>query len=201
MNRKLLTIVIILLSLNLTFLAFLYARSTWITKINGEKISLEDFNEYYKAVLIFAALNSPLPISESQMNRILNDDTRRKSYLTNFENEYLVIKKAREKELYDESEINNTVQLISKVMKRQLILKEFYKKFIVPKIHIHDKQIIKEYKSLKKEGRIKDSLTPGLKEQIKQHLLATRSQNKFNEYTDKLRLESEIIRNKIIIKD
>ncbi len=149
MNKKRFLIIVFLLVLNLLVMSFLFAADDWVVKIGNEKVSIKKFNNAYKAVVYFRVLSSPIPISDKQINKVLGHNKGKKLYLENLIDEYLIVADAKEKKLFDESKINEQVKVISKYIKRQLIIKEFIKKYIYPKI----KQKLKAQKAVKKLKR------------------------------------------------
>ncbi|MDH4128355.1 MAG: hypothetical protein OEV44_06350 [Spirochaetota bacterium] len=190
-----------LLVLNLLFMTILYAESVWITKINDTKISLNDFNDSYKAVVIFGAMNSPVPITDSQIKELLKDKDRRKLFLRSYEDNHLVVKVAKEKNVFNETEIDETVKSISKLLKTQFIIKEFYMKFILPKVSVTSDEISTVYDREKDKKRFKGIPASKLKEMINTQLKYQKAQIKLKDYTEKLRLESEIVHNRNVIED
>ena len=193
--KKLLIIFLVMLNIGL-----LFAQSNWIAKIDGEKISLDEFNEMYRAAILVSLLNSPVPIAQSDIDKLYNDKERRKLFLRNLEAKYLIMKVSKEKGYYSDSKIEKDMKGLSKLFRQQLILKEFYQKHIFPKVNVSSSEINTAYKDQKKKGRIPKTMKEDqAKKIIENQLKAQKAQQKLQDETEKLRLESKIIHNESVL--
>ncbi|HEO64757.1 MAG TPA: hypothetical protein ENI73_02705 [Spirochaetes bacterium] len=200
MKRRSFIIIVTLLSLNLMVMTLLFAGGTWIVQVDDNKISLKEFTDAYKAVVYFRILSSPAPVEKEQIRKVLESKDGKRLYLKSFVDEYLIVEKAKEKELFDESKINRQIKGISKNLKRQLIIKKFIEKYIYPKVKVSSSAVNKAYKEeiKRKNSRLKGMPVRQAKKLIKQQLRAQKAMKKLKRYVEKLRLEAEILYNKSI---
>ncbi len=200
MKKRSFIIIVALLSLNLMVMTLLFAGGTWIVQVDDNKISLKEFTDAYKAVVYFRILNSPAPVEKEQIRKVLESKDGKRLYLKSFVDEYLIVEKAKEKELFDESKINRQIKGISKNLKRQLIIKKFIEKYIYPKVKVSSSEVNKAYRQeiKRKNSRLKGMPVRQAKKLIKQQLRAQKAMKKLKRYVEKLRLEGVLIYNKSI---
>ncbi len=181
-------------------MTLLFAGGTWIVQVDDNKISLKEFTDAYKAVVYFRILSSPVPVAKEQIRKVLESKDGKRLYLKSFVDEYLIVEKAKEKELFDESKINRQIKGISKNLKRQLIIKKFIEKYIYPKVKVSSSEVNKAYKEeiKRKNSRLKGMPVRQAKKLIKQQLRAQKAMKKLKRYVEKLRLEGVLIYNKSI---
>ncbi|MDH5682188.1 MAG: hypothetical protein OEZ36_11410 [Spirochaetota bacterium] len=201
MSRRIMWVSAILLVMNLAFMGFVYGQSLWITKIDDEKVSFQDFLDAYRAVVLFGLMNSPASLSEEDIEKVLGDKDRRKLFLRSFEDEYLILRKARETGIYDEEAIEEKVKIISGLIKRQLIIKEFRDKYILKKVKVKNSDVDKVYNAeIKRENsRIRSMSKAEAKTIIKRQLKMKMAMDKLKSLVEKYRLESRIIRNQSVL--
>ncbi len=200
MKRQSFIIIVTLLALNLMVMTLLFAGGTWIVQVNDDKIPLKEFSDAYKAVVYFKVLSSPVPVGKEQLRKVLESEDGKRLYLKSFVDEYLIVEKAKEKELFNESKINKQIKAISKNLKRQLIIKKFIAKYIYPKVKVSSSEVNKVYNQeiKRKNSQLKGQPVAKAKKFIKQQLRAQKSIKKLKRYVEKLRLEAEILYNKSI---
>lgn len=176
---------------------FLFAQGTWISKINGQKLHLNDFNDLYEGIILMMTLNENVHISQEEMKRVLNDKERKKQFLRVLEDQTLVLEQAQKQNLYNNKTINRQTRLIAKVIKNQLILREFREKAIYPNVKVQKKDVQKLYKNetKKKQSVVHQISKSNAEKLIELQLKSQATMAKFREYIEKLRLESQIIRN------
>lgn len=192
MSQRLLKTIVILLVLNLAFLVLMYGQADWITKINGDKITKKEFNDAYKGVVIFGSINSPKPLTNKQINELLVDKEKKELYLRNFQDEYLIIQKAKEKGLYDEKDVEKKAKAICGLIKRQIIVKQFVNKYIIEKVKNPSSKEVNDLYT-KERKKFGDAKPKDAKAYIKEQLKAQKIQRKYKRYLENLRLKSKII--------
>lgn len=192
MSPRLIKAGLILLILNLTFLVLVYAEADWITKINGEAITAKEFNEAYESVVLFGALNAPKLVSKKEITELINDKEQRKVYLRSFQDEYLIIQKAKAEGLINEKEIDAQSQKIAKLIKRQIILKEFLNKSIASKVKEPKASEINDIYNKEKKS-FGDTDPKEAKKYIKEQLKNQKIQQKYVRYVENLRLKSVLV--------
>ncbi|GMT49806.1 MAG: hypothetical protein IEMM0008_1345 [bacterium] len=200
MKRRSFIIIVGLLALNLLVMTLLFAGGTWIVKVNDDTISLKEFTDAYKAVVYFKVLSSPVPVGKEEIRKVLENRDGRKLYLKSFVDEYLIVEKAKEKEIFNESKIDRQVQAISKNIKRQLIIKKFISKYIYPKVKVSSSEVNKVYKQERKRKNtpLKGMPVNQAKKLIKKQIRARKAMKKLGRYVDKLRLEGVIVYNESV---
>ena len=180
----------------------MFGKGPWISKIDKDTISLAEFNLAYKGVGLFGILTSPIPISDKKVQSLMNNKQRRSSFLRVYEDEHLILREAKNKKIYSEAKIQKKVSILSRMIKRQLIIKEFLRKTLYPKIKISQKEANKIYEQEKKKRNpelmqlTKRKALSLIKEQLKVKKL----NNVLKKYLDKLRLESSIIHNEKLVE-
>jgi len=154
---------VIILAINLVAIigifTYLQAQSTWCIKINKIVISAKQLNSYYESYIDFQALLTPESLlNKAEVERLKNDSDKKKEYAKMFIDESVLILKAQEMNLIDKSKIKNKVTGFSRIMFRQLILREFAEQYVSKLVDISSSEMNEAYEKLKKDDRYKDVL-------------------------------------------
>ncbi len=200
MRRKGFWIVVVLLSLNLAAMTLLYAQGSWVTKINDKKISINEFEKVYEAMIRVQAMQSPIPVPESTLKKAINNIDQIRLFLHNYENFDLALTRMRylkkkNKYQFDEAKIDKMIKSYSLFLKKAILVAQFKRKYIYPSRKVKEDEITKVYQANKKKYDSSGLGKEKLRAMIKKRLKAQKTEKLFQSFMKKARSAAVIKRN------
>ncbi|MBU1077545.1 MAG: SurA N-terminal domain-containing protein [Spirochaetes bacterium] len=163
----------------------------WVAKIEGEKISLEEFNtrfEYYlKSKYMQAQRPDLIPQARNSMEE-------RKAALKDMINERLILKEARKLKLHKREE----VQSLMKLYTQQIILNAYIEEYLAGDIQVEEEEIMEFYNKNRNDFR---NMDPDMaKRRIKYQLMMQKYDRKIMEVLAQLKNKYRIDENESAIR-
>lgn len=186
-TRKIIFIIITLL----TGLLFSYCgkKKVWVAKIDGKKITLDDFNVRFEYYLKSKYMQNPEMIPQARA-----DMEERKACLKDMINEALVLEEAKKLKIDKREEVKNLIKLYT----QQIILNAYIEEFIGDSIKVSEEEINKYYNE--NRAQFKNVDPEFAKKRIEYQLTLLKYDKKISEILEKLRGQYKIEENENAIR-
>jgi len=122
-------------------------KKKWVAKIEGESISVDDFNVRFEYYLKSKYFQQPDIIPQAR-----NSMEERKAALKEMINEQLILKEAKKMKFHEKEEVKDLI----KIYKDQIILQAYLEENITKEIEVGDEEINNYYNANKREFRNDD---------------------------------------------
>jgi len=170
-------------------LSYCGKKKVWVAKINGKKITLDDFNVRFEYYLKSKYIQNPEMIPKARA-----DMEERKACLKDMINEELVLQEAKKLKIDQKEEVKNLIKLYTK----QIILNAYIEEFIGEDIKVTEEEINKYYNENKSEFKGVDP--EFAKRKIQYQLTLLKYDKKISEILEKLRNKYVIEENENAIR-
>lgn len=163
----------------------------WVAKIEGEKITLDEFNtrfEYYlKSKYMQAQRPDLIPQARNSMEE-------RKAALKDMINEKLILKEAKKMKLHKREEVQNLIKLYT----QQIVLNAYIEEYLAGDINVAEQEITDFYNKNRSDFR---NMDPDFaKRKIRYQLMMQKYDKKIMEILAKLKNKYRIDENESAIR-
>lgn len=188
---------LVLLASFICSIAFISCSKNTVADIDGDKISLEEFNKFY-----YAQLKSRYNVKTNKEidDLAANEDTRnpmldKTLFLDQLVQHKLLLNLAKDSDIVDTKEVEQLLDM----QEENLVVGFYSKSKLIDKISVSEEEIQKEYnKNIRKFGNAPiNKIEAYLKKMIK----AQKFQQKATELVDDMKLKSKIERNQIVLQE
>ena len=163
---------------------------SWVAKIDGKTITIEDFNVRFEYYLKSKYFQQPdrIPIARNSMEE-------RKTALRDMIHERLILEEAKKIKIHEKDEIKDMIKLYT----QQIILNAYIEQNLAGSINVDEKAIDEYYKANRNKFRhISDP--EQVKRLIKRELSMRQYEEKLKEIIDKLKNKYRIVENENLIR-
>ncbi len=164
-------------------------KKIWVAKIDGEPISLDEFNVRFEYYLKSKYIQNPEYIPKAR-----TDMEERRACLKDMINEKLILAEAKKLKLHKREDVKNLIKLYT----QQIIINAYIEEYLSDDIKVNEKEISEYYEKNKAEFR---GVDPELaKRKIQYQLTLQKYDRKISEILEKLRGKYRIEENENAIR-
>ncbi|MBN2040940.1 MAG: SurA N-terminal domain-containing protein [Spirochaetes bacterium] len=170
----------------------------WVAKISGEKITADEFDQFYYAQhkSIYNESDENIDKRAEDPNELRNNPLLNKGeFLENLIRQRLVYNKAVKEGILDNKEVEALVEMA----KEAVVVGYFVKEKFKDEISVTDEEVAKVYASQK--ARFKGAPIDQAEQYIRQQLGQQKLQKKLRDFVESLRDEEKIEKNLSLLKD
>ena len=156
MKTRTKAILLIVSIINVALFSLTAYASGWLLKINDKTVlTMSEFDKEFEASIELQLMNMPL-VSEKDLREMKNNKELKKKYFRQLINEYIVIREAKKKNIYKESDLDERLDILRNIFKRKLIWSTYIRKVISKKATVNQAIMNDIYNKLLKDERTKD---------------------------------------------
>lgn len=150
--------------------------NNWVAKVDGDKITVSDFNVRFDYYLKSKYFQNPELIPQAR-----NNMDERKAALKDMVNEKLILLEAKKLKIDKSPDVQNLIKLYT----QQIILNNYIEKYLASDLNVSDEEMMAFYNQHKADFR---NVDPDLaKRKIKYQLMMVKYDKKISEVIDKLK--------------
>lgn len=173
---KIKNIILILILFSITLFISCSNSNNWVAKVDGDKITVNDFNVRFDYYLKSKYFQNPELIPQAR-----NNMEERKAALKDMINERLILLEAKKLKIDKSPEVQNLIRLYN----QQIILNNYIEKYLASDLNVSDEEMMAFYNQHKADFR---NVDPDMaKRKIKYQLMMVKYDKKITEVIDKLK--------------
>ncbi|MDH4128354.1 MAG: hypothetical protein OEV44_06345 [Spirochaetota bacterium] len=190
---KLKSTIILIITLNIIITSITVYASNWLFKLDGKEIlTINEFEEDYEAFIDFQTISQPFA-SEKEIKAAKANKSQKNVYLKNILNEILIVQDAKDRKIYNDSDLNKKVETIAKIIKRQFIKYIYLQKVVSSRVKKPDDSTVEFiYKQLDENKETSKWSSLKKKEYATQKAKLQELQTTFIKLVDELRSKHRI---------